>query len=79
VSAFNGYPVTKLDHPATIMMHYDPTKFIGISPNKLRIGWYNSVTKKWQILKNNTVIKPGENLIANTTINFGYYTVLYPR
>jgi hypothetical protein len=25
------------------------------------------------------VVKPNENLIANTTLNFGYYTVLLPN
>lgn len=77
VSAFNGYPVTTLDHPATIMLHFDPAKLAGHSVKDLRIGWYNPVTKKWQLLNANTVVKPGENLIANTTTKFGYYTVLF--
>jgi photosystem II stability/assembly factor-like uncharacterized protein/LysM repeat protein len=78
VSAFNGYPVTKLDRPVIIMMSYDPSKLGGHSPQSLRIGWYNPATKRWQILNNNTVVKPGENLIANTISSMGYYTVLLP-
>jgi hypothetical protein len=77
VSAFNGYPVDALSSPAMIMLHFDPTKLAGHSVNDLRIGWYNPVTKQWQLLNNNTVVKPGENLIANTTTKFGYYTVLF--
>lgn len=79
VSAFNGYPVTQLVKPATIIMTYDPTKLNGRSPNLLRIGWFNPTTKRWQVLNNNTVIKPGENLIANTTVNLGYYAVVLPN
>jgi photosystem II stability/assembly factor-like uncharacterized protein len=78
-SAFNGYPVTTLTAPATIMLSYNPLQLAGRSPSELRIGWFNSTTKKWQLLSNNTVVKPSENLIANTTLNFGYYTVLLPN
>lgn len=78
-SAFNGYPVTSLPAPATIMLNYDPTKLGGKSPQSLRLGWFNPSTKRWQILNNNTVVKPEENLVANTSTNLGYYTVVLPN
>lgn len=78
-SAFNGYPVNELEAPATILLRYDPAKLFGISTQALRIGWFDPQRKQWKVLDNNTVIKPEENLIANTSTKFGYYAVVYPR
>lgn len=79
LSAFNGYQVATLDHPAIIMMHYDPARLFGHSPNELRIAWYNEQTKKWEILDKNTVVKSSESLIANTTTHLGLFAVVYSR
>lgn len=79
VAAFNGYPVTQLDKPVTLILPYDPNKLYGRNHKTLRIAFYNSEKKRWQIIPNNTVINTEQHTIANTTNKFGYYAVVYSK
>lgn len=77
-STFNGYPVTTLDHPAIIMMHYDPARLFGHAPTDLKIVWFNDQTGKWEIVNDKTIVlDQSQHLIANTTTHMGYYAVVY--
>lgn len=79
VSSFNGYPVTTLEHPATIILSYDPAKLNGRNPNSLRIAYFDEAANRWKTIAYNTVLNTSEHTIANTTTVFSYYTVVYPR
>lgn len=79
VTAKEGDPVDSLDRRRSIvMLHYDPNKLGFNSVYDLRIAWYNSARSTWEVMEENTVVKPAERLIANTTDKFGYFTVVYP-
>jgi CSLREA domain-containing protein len=67
VSAFNGYPIWEFDNPATIILSYDPTLLHGISPQQLRIAWYDPGSGRWQVLQWNTVLNEANHTLANTT------------
>lgn len=77
VSAFNGYPIPTFDHPATVILSYDPAKLNGVSPDHLRIAWFDPTIKQWEILHDNSVINPQTHTIANTTTHFSYFTVVF--
>lgn len=72
LSAFNGYPVTPLDNPATLTLPYTSS-----NSNNLRIGYYDGT--KWKTIPNNTVIDWNNKTISNTTKIFNtYFVVGYP-
>ena len=79
VSAFNGYPVTTLQSPGTIILSYYPGRLNKRSVKSLRIGYYDTKTKRWKVLPKNTVYDAQNHIIANTTSLMTYFAVLYPR
>lgn len=79
LSAFNGYPINQFDKPVIISIPYNPEKIKNIDPKKLKIGYYDSKKKKWKTIPNNNVINTKNHTIANTTKEFTYFTVVYPR
>jgi hypothetical protein len=80
VSSFNGFPIPQFDHPAMVVLPYNLAKLKGISPKNLKIGWYDTSTKKWKVLPSRiTVINQLAHTIASTTKNFSYFAVVYPN
>lgn len=78
LSAFNGYPIKTLIKPGTIILPYDETKHKNIPVSQLRIAWYNSDTRRWTVLQNNTVFDDANKTLSNTTTHlYGYFTVVY--
>lgn len=79
LSAFNGYPILTLDQPGTIILPYDEEKVKNVPLSKLRIAWYNTSTKKWNVIEGNTVLDTQKKTIANTTRQMAtYFAVVYP-
>lgn len=79
LSSFNGYPLPAFIKPVTVIISYDPKKLGNLSPNALRIGYYDPASKRWKLLNaKNTVIATNYRL-ANTTKQFSYFAVVYPR
>ena len=77
LSAFNGYPIEKFDKPVTIILPYDPFKFLDKDPERLRIAFYDDDRNRWTIMTRNTVLHTFNHTIANTTKAFSYFTVVY--
>ncbi len=66
ISAFNGYPEPIMDHPFTIQLAYDPAKLHGLSPSRLKIGYFNPTTKRWQLLTTPIVVNYINHTLATT-------------
>lgn len=77
VSSFNGYPITNFDHPVIIVLPYDPARLNGVSPNDLRIAWYDTDAQQWKLIQDHTVVNKSNHTIANTTTHFSYFAVVY--
>ncbi len=77
--ARKGDPFTSsLDNSATIQLTYDPKRLYGHSPKELRLAYWDSATRTWVVLKNNTVLDPINHRITNHSKFLGYYAVVYP-
>jgi len=66
------------DIEVTVVLSYDPEKLYDINPKQLRIALYNTTTKNWEILQNNTVLNIQNHTVANTTTTLTYFAVVYP-
>jgi hypothetical protein len=78
LSAFNGYPILKLDNFGTIILPYSLDKIKKVSLSQLRIAWYDTTSRKWKIIKNNTVLNTQNNTVSNTTMQMStYFVVVY--
>lgn len=77
--AFNGLSFPTFDNPVTIILKYDPSRLYGQNPQNLRIGFYDTTSKRWKTLPYNTIVNTSTNEIANVTRILSYFTVVYPR
>jgi regulation of enolase protein 1 (concanavalin A-like superfamily) len=75
-SSFNGYPVINFDKPVIISLLYDPVK-AGKNIKQLRIGYFNTKTKKWNVLSSPTVVDQKNHRISTTTSFYTDFVVVY--
>lgn len=78
-SSFNGYLIFQFDTPVTIVLPYDPSKLHGLSPQKLRIAFFNTSIKKWQLVPHSVVVNTQKHTVATIVKSFGYFVVVYPK
>lgn len=75
LSAFNGYPILLANNPYTIVMSYDPTKLNGLTPNVLKIIYWDQASLKWKALPGPYVINAQNKTIATITKNFSLFAI----
>src|SRR5258708_2597384 len=79
LASFNGYPVQQFDSPVTVVLPYDPQKLHGFNPANLRIAFFNSKTKKWEIEMATTVVNTSRHTVGTTVSGFSYFVIVYPQ
>ena len=81
LSAFNGYPIVDFEAPGVVIVPFDANVLASrnIDVNRLRIAFFNTQTRKWQIIPNDTVVNWQDHTLANITQNYGYFAVVYGR
>lgn len=79
LSAFNGYPVVDFKAPGIVIIPFDPAIIArrNIDASLLRIAVFNTETRKWEVLKDNTVLNWKDYTLANITERYGYFVVVY--
>lgn len=81
LSAFNGYPIIDFNAPGVVIVPFDPDVLASrkIATDRLRIAVFNTSTRKWEILKENTVVNWSNHTLANISQRYGYFAVVYKR
>lgn len=76
VSSFNGYKAGAFDKPVTVQIPYNPELLKNSSTKRLKLAWFDTVAKKWRVLRQNNVVNEATHTVANTTKNLSFFTII---